>query len=304
MTEQWGDEQWQNQLTKLENKISVGQFDKEEHEVTIIGFGEISTILQFQEQHDWVVKRMPVFDSDEQAEKYLKTYLHYNQLLKAAGLNIPLNRESIVGNNPVSLYLMQQAFLPEQIANNALRVANDEQQKIILQMVICEIEKVFAYNRKQGSHNLLSCDGQMSNWALVEDNVYFIDTSTPLFKKDNSEQLEYELLLKSTPSFLRGIIRRFFLDDVLERYYDKRLVYLDLIANLQKEQLQLLIPQAIALVNPLIDSPLSEKIVEQYYRNDKFIWQVFLVFRKFDRWLYRYFWRKPYQYLLPEKIQR
>lgn len=304
MTSLWDQQKWIQQLTRLEDTFSKGQFSHQDHHVEVIGFGEISTILQFQKQPQWVVKRMPIFSSIKEANNYLQTYLEYNRLLVDCGLNIPLSQEYIIGKNPVSLYLLQEAFKVEQIVSNALRNAATEASAVILKKVIQEIEKIFYFNEKNSTEYLLSCDGQSSNWALSDDGVYFIDTSTPLYKKSNVEQLEYELLLKSTPPLLRGIIRRFFLNDVLNRYYKKDMVYMDLIANLQKEQLTHLIPNALEMINPYLDNSLTEKAVIKYYQNDKFIWQVFLSFRKFDRWLHKHCWHKPYQYLLPDKVQR
>jgi len=304
MTVQWSNEDWSRELDELDTNLCKGRFDDQKQNVKIIGYGEISTILQFQQQTEWVVKRMPIFDSNSQAKKYLVSYRTYNILLQDAGINIPSHQESIIGENPVSLYLMQHAFNPEQIASTALQSADIEQQGAILSGIVQEIEKIFHYNQNSNSDYLLSCDGQSSNWAIDGDKIFYIDTSTPLFKKNFVEQLEYELLLKSTPSFLRGIIRIFFLKDVLDRYYQKKLVYIDLIANLKKEQLSHLIPMTIAIVNSFLENPLSEKDINQYYRQDKFIWQLFLSFRKLDRWLHHNLWHKPYQYFLPEKVQR
>jgi hypothetical protein len=43
-------------------------------------------------------------------------------------------------------------------------------------------------------------NGQLSNWVRVEERhnavMYYIDTSTPLFRKDGVEQLDPELFLK------------------------------------------------------------------------------------------------------------
>jgi len=304
MTTNWNDSQWLENLTSIEQILSKGRFEKNNQDVKIIGFGEISTILQFYQQPRWVVKRMPIFDTTDQAKKYCETYLQYNQLLEQAGINIPSHKEYVVGENPVTLYLLQDAFLSEQIVNNTLINTAKEQQKEIMHLVVKEIDKVFQYNQTAESDYQLSCDGQASNWAIADGEIFYVDTSTPLFKINNIEQLEYELLLKSTPTFLRGIIRYFFIEEVMERYYQQRLVYTDLIANLEKEQLAALIPDAVEIVNSYLNRPLSVKEIRQYYRQDKLIWQMFLVFRKFDRWLHRHLWRKPYQYLLPEKVQR
>ena len=134
-----------------------------------------------------------------------------------------------------------------------------------------------------------------------------MDTSTPLLKLNGKEQLDPELLLNSTPGALKWLIRSFFLQDVMDRYYDIRLVYIDLIANLHKEQKPELIPEVIKLANNLMPEgidKISHKEVTSYYKEDKFIWQLFLVLRKIDRWFTNTIFRKRYQFILPGKTKR
>ncbi len=114
-------------------------------------------------------------------------------------------------------------------------------------------------------------------------------------------------MLQSAPSFLRWIIRLFFLDDVMNRYYVPKLVYTDLAANLFKEQKPELIPDAISIINTYL--PNKEDVVitgevEKYYKEDKLIWSLFLAFRKIDRWLKTALFRGRYEFILPGKIKR
>ena len=137
--------------------------------------------------------------------------------------------------------------------------------------------------------------------------MVFIDTSTPLFRKNGVEQLDAELFLKSAPAFLRWVLRLFFLDDVINRYYDPRLVYMDLAANLYKEQQPALIPLAVEIINALVPDnmkPLTEKEVARYYRQDMLIWTLFLAFRRLDRWMITKLFRRRYEFILPGKIKR
>jgi hypothetical protein len=96
-------------------------------------------------------------------------------------------------------------------------------------------------------------DGQLSNWVWLESKgghrLVYIDTSTPLFKRAGKETLNPDLLLKSAPGPLRAIIKLFFLDDVMNRYYRHRDVYIDLVANLYKEQRPDLIPVFLEKIN-------------------------------------------------------
>jgi hypothetical protein len=137
--------------------------------------------------------------------------------------------------------------------------------------------------------------------------MVYIDTSTPLYRKQGEEQLDPELFLQSAPSFLRWIIRLLFLKDVINRYYEPRQVYIDLAANLYKEQRPDLIPPTMNVINQCIPNdlpPLTEKEVKRYYREDKLIWTLFLAFRRFDCWLKTKLFRERYEFILPGKIAR
>lgn len=140
-----------------------------------------------------------------------------------------------------------------------------------------------------------------------EIRLRYFDTSTPLLRRDDREQLDPELFLRSAPSFLVWIIRRFMLADVMERYYDRRKVAVDLVANLFKEQRPDLVPDAVRLVNDYLGAagaaPVTEDEVRAYYREDARIWRVYLAFRKVDRLLHRLL-GKEYPYILPGKVVR
>jgi hypothetical protein len=175
---------------------------------------------------------------------------------------------------------------------------------------IREIVKIWNFNSASKPDIELAIDGQLSNWVRDSENnkrLYYIDTSTPLFCKQGVEQQNPELLLKSAPGFLRWIIRLFFLQDVMTRYYIPRLVCMDLIANLHKEQKPELIEPAIECVNahlPHDQAPLTKTEVDKYYRDDKLIWIVFLGLRRLDRFFTTRLLWKRYEFILPGKIKR
>jgi hypothetical protein len=49
---------------------------------------------------------------------------------------------------------------------------------------------------------------------------------------------------------------------------------------------------------------LSVEEVKRYYREDKLIWRLFLLFRRMDRWLTTRVFGKRYEFILPGKIKR
>ena len=139
----------------------------------------------------------------------------------------------------------------------------------------------------------------------------YFDVNTPLVRRDGVEQLDTELFLRSAPGFLRWVLRLFFLQDVVGRYYDVRRVVVDLVANLYKEGRADLIPDWLETANrffgeELTDAglaPIEEREVSAYYQEDVRIWRLYLGMRRFDQKLHRWTGR-TYPYLLPGPIRR
>jgi hypothetical protein len=193
--------------------------------------------------------------------------------------------------------------------------------RLLFLCVLRELKKVFTCNRARPSLNF-GIDGQISNWAMKnygegkpvteKTELFYIDTGTPLIRKDGIEQLNPELFLRSTPSFMVWLIKLLFLEEVMTRYYDFRKVTIDLIANFYKEQRPDFIPMLIETANRFFAgeeaqsgiAPVTEKEIVSYYREDATIWRVYLAFRKIDRYLHLKILGKPYVYILPEKIKR
>jgi hypothetical protein len=156
-------------------------------------------------------------------------------------------------------------------------------------------------------------DFDSSNPKINEtDKLLYLDTSTPMFRHNGNEGMEAVLFLKSAPSFLRFLLKALFLQEVLDRYYDWRLVTIDLIANFFKEQKAEIIPRLIRRINRFFREeatdfnimPITLDEVQKYYKNDKTIWVVFQNTRKIDRFLKTKLLKKKYEYYLPGNIER
>ncbi len=275
----------------------------------ILGYGEISTIFQIGADDSLAYKRMPLFTEPAAAAKYEQQYHEYCRLLAAAGLHLP-DHATMISNasgKVIALYIAQQQFPAERFAHRLLHQLDVPAFKELVQRILQEIEKVWRFNQQRKPDIELSLDGQLSNWVEFETKLFFVDTSTPLYRKQGVEQMDPEPLLKSAPGFLRWILRLFFLDDVMNRYYQRRLVFLDLAANLFKEGRPDLIPVTIDIINQHLtaaDAPLTTEEVTRYYRQDKLIWTLFLAFRRVDRWLRTRIFRQRYEFILPGTIRR
>ena len=196
-------------------------------------------------------------------------------------------------------------------AHKLIHSLSQDQIYILLQRVVQETEKVWAHAKLKSPQMQIALDAQLSNWVLAGDvktgTLLFIDTSTPLYRLNGAEQLNPEMFLKSAMPGLRWAIRQFFLNDIINRYYDFRSVMTDLTANLYKEKRPDLISKMIQLINEsqwIGLNPLTAKEVESYYKEDKRIWQIVQNSRIIHRWITTKIFRNRYEFTLPDEIER
>ncbi len=276
----------------------------------VLGYGEISTVFAVEGLPGAACKRMPLFKTRMAAETYSRQYIEYCGYLKETGLVLPDDRTEIFeqAGKPVVLYIIQKELPPGRFVHKLLHTLPDEELESIVSRIIQTIQRVWAFNAARTPDLELAIDGQLSNWIWLESGeLFYVDTSTPLYRVAGQEQLDPELFLESAPSFLRWLIRWLFLSDVMNRYYDARQVAIDLAANLYKEQRPDLVPRVVELINigqQVDGDPLTAKDIEKYYREDKLIWALFLALRRFDRWIKTGILGKRYEFVLPGKIKR
>jgi hypothetical protein len=314
-------------LQEFESGLDPLHPEKSKIPCHVLGYGEISTVFEIQVEglQDLAFKRMCAFQSVEELQSYLATYIEYNRRLESViGLHLPAHGyASFEGESghPV-FYIIQKKLVPGSISSNALHHLSLPEAVALFQAVLCELNKVWEYNRNQPGAQV-GIDGQLSNWAIEgfdpyhpglqeEVTLFYIDTSTPLCTQDGVEQMDPELFLRAAPPYLVWILRLLFVKDVMTRYYDPRKVIIDIIANFYKEGKPELIPNMVACANDFNAHqgsdlgllPITEKEVKNYYREDKIIWSLYLSMRQFDRFIRKKVLHRDYPYILPGKIER
>jgi hypothetical protein len=293
----------------------------------VLGYGEMSTVLRIgtDEKDGRAYKRMAMFESPQEAQDYKALYEKYaGHLSQQIGINVvPGEVVAVPGRyGPVVVYLVQPRLPADAIAHRLMRNASEHQAMALFSAILRESAKLFRFNAREGGEITLALDAQVSNWVVTNYDptsldwserieLGYFDTGTPLLRVNGVEQLQAELFLRSAPSFLSWILRLFFLDDVLNRYYDFRLVCIDILANLYKEQRSDLVPKLVGEANRFFEQefpcgradPFTVRAVATYYRQDKWIWILYLAFRRIDRQLHRLL-GKSYPYILPGRTER
>jgi hypothetical protein len=316
------------ELAEFENSITPQDLMASKIPVKILGYGEISTVLDIalDEELSLAYKRMPLFHTQAEVAQFRELYEEYVKLLDTRIGIAVVPGELVTVTNLQSgkdvVYIVQEKLPPESIGHKAIHHLPEAEVHRLVNSVIEKLKKAFDFNKDDQDGLAIGMDGQISNWGIVnfdpdanklpdEIELLYFDTSTPLMRKDDVEQLDPELFLRSAPSFLTWVLRMFFLDDVMSRYYDFRSVCIDLMANMYKEQRPDLVPGLITLLNEFFSTeinsgefePFSEKEIRSYYREDAFIWRIYLAFRRVDQALHHWTGR-AYPYILPGRIER
>ncbi len=313
-------------LKKLERSIDTFDPEKGEVPIKILGYGEISLVFEIVGDPEQIAyKRIPIFENEKQVNRHIWAYNEYNRILnQEAGLNLPKYDVAWFKDNEdkIQFYCIQEKISSESVGNRVIHDLRAEDIETLILLVMREMKKVWVYSKNHETIDL-GLDGQISNFAVIgydpnnpmiekDTKLVYFDTSTPMFRKNGIEAMDAELFLESTPSFLRFLVKAAFLDEVIDRYYDWRLVTIDLIANFFKEQRPELILGIIRQINKFFKEEASEfniepitfEEVQKYYKNDKMIWVIFQNARKIDRFIKTKLLKKKYDFYLPGKIKR
>lgn len=315
-------------LEAFERGFSPQRPEKSVPPASVLGFGEITTVLEIQTEplRGIACKRMPMFQSEGEIQAFLSVYHRYLHTLgEAIGIQLVPSQTIWVpasGGKRWILYILQERVPVGSIASHAIHLLEEAEVLRLLRAVLDQLAQVFTFNREHAGEIEIGIDGQISNWAIAalapggktlprSFQLRYFDTSTPLLRLGGVEQLDPELFLRSAPFFLVWILRLLYLDDVMIRYYDFRRVAMDLVANFYKEGLAELVPKLVGEVNRALEShrgsrafePMDVREVQRYYREDARIWRLYLAFRKLDRRL-RALMGLKYPYVLPDRIDR
>jgi hypothetical protein len=265
----------------------------------VLGRGEISLVLGWPAgEPRWACKRLPPFPSIARAIDYAGALSRYLDVLAERGVVVLDTevRQVALEDGAVAVYCVQPVLPADTLATDLVR-ADPQRAAAVFGEVTDHILAV--------TDDRVGFDAQLSNWAVTERGLTYFDVTTPLLcGPDGREELDTDLFLASLPWLLRAPVKRFVIPDVLERYHQPRTVVLDLAANLIKERLEQHIPTVLTAVGDRIEPPLLENEVRADYRADARTWAALQAMRRADRVWQRRVRRRPYAFLLPDRIDR
>jgi hypothetical protein len=289
-------------LASLEARVerALECADASPGDLTVLGYGEISTVLLLDAcGARFAAKRLPPFADAAQLASYRGCLDDYLATLDRLGVRVVPTVLLELARDPGSRvgYVVQPVLPAESLLTAVLARASEPDAVALFERM------ADAVGRAAGPR--VGLDGQVSNWAVVDDGLAYLDVTTPMLRDEaGAERLDTELFLASLPWALRGPVRRFLLAEILDKYYEPRGIVLDALANLYKERLERLLPALVEEMEARFTPAITLDEVRRTYVADARMWLLLQRLRRLDRAWHRRIRRRTYPFLLPGRIER
>lgn len=287
-------------LQSLERRVTQALASPDGPGPEVLGYGEISCVLALRFDGGGVAcKRLPPFPSVQAFEAYRSCFETHLEALEAGGIPVlatELHRVAGAGPGPVAYCVQplvdERALVPARLAHEPGPPGTNLVETIL--------DLALAYVTPTRG-----LDGQLSNWAMVDGGLAYLDVSTPFLRDDEGcELMDVDIFLASLPWALRGLVKRFMLRGILDPYYSSRGVVRDVLGNLIKEGLGERLPEWVPVAARTLGQPVSVDEVRRHYAEDARTWRLLQRLRRVDRAWQRHVRRRPYPFLLPGPVQR
>jgi hypothetical protein len=286
-------------LEGLETRVERALAEADPGGLTVLGYGEISPVLRLDAGGEaYACKRLPPLEDAARLAAYRACLEDYLATLGRLGVRVlPTALLDLERAGARVAYVVQPALPAEALLPSALARASEPEAVALFGRILDAVEGAVGAR--------VGLDGQVSNWAVVEGGLAYLDVTTPLLRDEaGAERLDTGLFLASLPWALRGLVRRFLLSEILDKYYQPRGVVLDALANLFKERLDRLLPALVEAASARLAPAITLDEVRRTYVADARMWHLLQQLRSLDRAWHRRVRRRIYPFLLPGRIDR
>lgn len=264
--------------------------------IGILGYGEVSQVMSLAKESGrgtagsaLAYKKMPPFPDRESVEAYAELFNRYHELLKEIGLNPPEHgiRQITRDDGTVTVFVTQARLPTESVASNIIGLVPSEDLITFFRMVLEEVRKIAMFNASSPDISV-GIDVRIANWGVAgfsplnprirgDETLYFVDTSTPLIRKNGEELLAPGFIPASAPFYMRGSARSQYLLESINRYYTTREIVVDLIADFITEKRPDAVPPLVEEANRFLKDrldgfgiePITEKEVRKSHRRER-----------------------------------
>jgi hypothetical protein len=289
------------ELEVLEERLQEAFLTGDASHLAVIGYGEISCVVAHSVgDARYACKRLPEFGTQEAFDRYRKLFDEYLVALREGGVEPVASALQVVdgAREGIVAWCIQPLLDADGLLPKRMRAAERDEAVELFERILAGIRGTAGPE--------LGLDGQLSNWVMQDDELRYLDVTTPLMRDaSGADRLDADLFLASLPWALRSPVKRFVLTGIIDKYHRPRGVTLDLLGNLIKERLDLFLDPFLEVANASFDwDPITVSEVRRYYADDARTWAMLQWARRLDRGWHRRVRKRPYPFLLPGRIER
>jgi hypothetical protein len=277
----------------------------------VLGWGEISTVADISglQITGWrhpdsrapmpvVYKKMPPFLDRSEAEAFVRHYRTYNQVLRdEVGIAVPHFDARITAPEPgrVLIFVVQERIDPASVGHEILRTISSQAAERLYACILRNYEKLFRFNQARAASGFqIGLDGQIPNWAVAgydgdpealtgDEQLLYLDTNVPMIRIDGQDVVSTDMYFQALPGAARWLIKRLNIDqEVMDRYFQTRVIVLDFLGNLIVRHRADLVPRLVEISNEALGGPFAAggfapftlEEVQKYYRSDVATWRL------------------------------
>jgi hypothetical protein len=266
----------------------------ERGDIKMIGAGEMTCVLEWRGH---ACKRLPPFDDRRRIDAYARLLEEYLSRLRDCGVPVLDTDLHVVSRGDVHMVYLAQPLVPAELCLPAwIRTAPRADGIAMVRVVMDHIRRCTA--------NAVGIDANLSNWCVRDGQPLFFDVSTPMLRDAaGRHRLDTEIFVATLPALVRGLVRRYFVTELLDRYFDTRTVYENLLGDLPNTRLDELTMPLLAEANTRLVRPLTLKQIEAYRREDWLTWRAIRQLLKLEQFWRRAILRSPNPHLLPSQFK-
>ncbi len=284
------------ELERLESDVVSALTRRDNSELAIIGFGEVSVALGYPaDEPRFICKRTPPF-TPAQFEQYRLLVDRYVTELRAAGLSVvDTEVRSVQRGGATIAYLVQPLLDADTLGHRVLGDAEPDVEHPLLVALAGTLDLV---------SDRISIDAQATNWAWQDDRLTLLDVGTP-FLWDASGTLDLDLTpyLPMIPLPMRSAAQKD-LTKVITRWRERRGVAIDVVANLYREGLDQWIEPTVAAMNTVLDpgEVIGVDEAKAAYAEDLKTWPRLTKLKRAERAWQTRVRRRPYDFFIQSTV--
>jgi len=237
-----------------------------EPQIPVVGNGGISVTLRWRD--GLVVKPLPDFPSRAVFEEYTAAIdAHVHALQQADVEVLSASVEALARpDGSWAAYIVQPEIASPLLLAEWLRAHPASEGLQLFDRLAGHVESAVA--------GRIGLDADVTNWCVDDGRLALLDISTPMLR-DRKGRLAFDptLFMQDLPRWFRPLARRYVQTFLVRRFFDRRLLFIDVLSGFKGEKLEGLLPEAVARASRNVLQPITEEDVERYRKRNERFWR-------------------------------